>query len=54
MSSDKWTILMQSQVTRYVNFFYQHIKMLNPKEIESLETVIERKVIEKPELERMN
>ena len=49
---------MQSQITRYVNyhniFFYQHIKMLNPKEIESLETVIELKVIEKLELERIN
>ena len=28
--------------------------MLNPKEIESLETVIELKVIEKLELERIN
>ena len=37
-------------------FFLQHIKMPNPKEIENLETVIERneKVIGKLEIERIN
>ena len=62
LSSNKWSDLVQFQITRYVNykkeflFFLWHIKMPNPKEMEDLETVVEihEKVIKKLEIEIIN